>query len=177
LASFGLHSLPSQAIYTLGVNHFFTIIGVTNMATKTQTQLTTQTEWIDEMTYQAGKTIEEGKARAHKLRGYKEKTRAAISWADKQGVKADRQEVQLKTEQTKLQTDKEKSAIATTNLKGTQASGVLNEIEWRQRLVKKSYAVGINPAALSAKAIAPTTAEVIDLVGTVTSKTKVKEKS
>ncbi len=55
-----------------------------------------------------------------------------------------------------MQTDKEKKGIAETNLKGTQAAGVLNEIGWRQRLVKKSYAVGINPGSM-AKAIAPTT--------------------
>ncbi|MHC5718755.1 MAG: hypothetical protein ACYTX0_43500, partial [Nostoc sp.] len=68
-------------------------------------------------------------------------------------MKTERQETQLKTEQTKLQTDKEKLAIAQTNLKGTHAAGVLNEIGWRQRLVKKSYAVGINPGSM-AKAIA-----------------------
>lgn len=145
------------------------------MATKTQTQSTTQTEWIDEMTFQANLHIEKGKQRSNTLRGERAKTRTTKVWADKQEVKTERQETQLKTEQTKLQTDKEKLAIATTNLKGTQANGVLNEIEWRQKLVKKSYAVGINPAAMSTKAIAPTTAEVIDLVGTVTSKTKVKE--
>ncbi|MCC5667781.1 hypothetical protein LC653_28860 [Nostoc sp. CHAB 5784] len=144
------------------------------MATaKTQTQ-STQTEWIDEMTYQAGVHIEKGKQRSNTLRGERAKTRTTQVWADKQEVKTERQETQLKTEQTKLQTDKEKLAIAQTNLKGTQAAGVLNEIGWRQRLVKKSYAVGINPCSM-AKAIAPTTAEVIDLVGTVTSKTKVKE--
>lgn len=141
------------------------------MATKTTTQ---NEQWIDEMTYQANKTIEEGKARAHKLRGHKAKTRAAKNWADKQEVKADRQEVQLKTEQTNLQTDKEKLAIAQTNLKGTQAAGVLNEVGWKQRLVKKAYTVGVNPSAMSTKAIAPTESQVIDLVGTVTSKTKEK---
>jgi hypothetical protein len=146
---------------------------------KTQSQSTTQTtqteEWLDEMTFQANVHIEKGKQRSHLLRGERAKTRTAKVWADKQEVKTERQETQLKTEQTKLQTDKEKLAVATTNLKGTQASGLLNEIEWRQRLVKKSYAVGINPAAMSTKAIAPTIAEVIDLVGTVTSKIKVKE--
>lgn len=146
------------------------------MATKTQNQPTQTEEWIDEMTYQAGVHIEKGKQRSNLLRGERAKTRTAKVWADKQEVKTERQETQLKTEQTKLQTDKEKLAIAQTNLKGTQAAGVLNEIEWRQRLVKKSYAVGINPGSM-AKAIAPTTAEVIDLVGTVTSKTKVKEEA
>jgi hypothetical protein len=143
--------------------------------TKTQTQ-STQTEWIDEMTYQAGVHIEKGKQRSHTLRGERSKTKAAEKWADKQEVKVQRQEVQLETEKIKLQTDKEKKGIAETNLKGTQAAGVLNEIGWRQRLVKKSYAVGINPGSM-AKAIAPTTAEVIDLVGTVTSKTKVKQEA
>jgi hypothetical protein len=142
----------------------------------TQAQTTQIGEWIDEMTYQAGKTIEQGKARAHKLRGYKEQTRAAKSWADKQGVKADRQEVQLKTEQTNLQTDKEKLAIATTNLKGTQAAGMLNEIEWRQRLIKKSYAVGVNPTSMNTNALPPSTAQVVDLIGMVTTN-KIKEKS
>lgn len=144
------------------------------MAAKTQTQSTAQTgEWVDEMTFQANVHIEKGKQRSSLLRGERAKTRTAIVWADKQEVKTERQETQLKTEQIKLQTDKEKLAIATTNLKGTQAAGVLNEIGWRQRLVKKSYAVGINPGSM-AKVIAPTTAEVIDLVGTVTSKTRIE---
>lgn len=144
---------------------------------KNQAQSTTQTEeWLDEMTFQANVHIEKGKQRSSLLRGERAKTRTAKVWADKQEVKTERQETQLKTEQTKLQTDKEKLAIAITNLKGTQAAGVLNEVAWRQRLVKKAYTVGINPGSM-AKAIAPTTAEVIDLVGTVTSKTKVKEEA
>ncbi|WP_156481620.1 hypothetical protein [Anabaena sp. 4-3] len=144
------------------------------MATKTTTQnnQATQTEWIDEMTYQANVHIEKGKQRSHLLRGERAKTKAAEKWADKQEVKAQRQETQLETEKVKLQTDKEKLAIAQTNLKGTQAAGVLNEVEWRQRLVKKSYGVGISPTSI--KAIAPTESQVIDLVGTVTSKTKEK---
>lgn len=84
------------------------------MATKNTTDNTQgqPSEWIDEMTYEANKHIEQGKARVHKLRGYKAKTRAAKSWADKQEVKAERQEVQLKTERTNLQIDREKDAIA-----------------------------------------------------------------
>lgn len=148
------------------------------MGTKTTTTTqTTQTEWIDEMTYQANLHIEQGKQRSHKLRGERAKTKATEKWADKQEVKAQRQEVQLETEQTNLQTDKEKLAIAKTNLKGTQAAGMLNETQWKQRLVKKAYTVGINPNSMATKAIAPTTAEVIDLVGTVTSKAKVKEEA
>lgn len=147
------------------------------MATKAATQnQTTQTEWIDEMTYQAGVHIEKGKQRSHLLRGERAKTKAAEKWADKQEVKVQRQETQLETEKVKLQTDKERLAIATTNLKGTQAAGVLNETQWKQRLVKKAYTVGINPNAMTTKAIAPTTAQVVDLVGTVTSKTKTKVK-
>jgi hypothetical protein len=65
--------------------------------TKTQTQ-STQTEWIDEMTYQAGVHIEKGKQRSHTLRGERSKTKATEKWADKQEVKAQRQEVQLETE-------------------------------------------------------------------------------
>ncbi|MCC5609727.1 hypothetical protein LC612_23860 [Nostoc sp. CHAB 5834] len=56
------------------------------MATaKTQTQ-STQTEWIDEMTYQAGVHIEKGKQRSHTLRGERSKTKAAQIWADKQDI-------------------------------------------------------------------------------------------
>jgi hypothetical protein len=140
---------------------------------KTQTQSTTQTEeWVDEMTYQANLHIEKGKQRSNVLRGERAKTRKTRSWADKQEVKADRQEVQLQTEQTNLQTDKEKLAIAQTNLKGTQAAGVLNEVQWRQRLVKKAYSVGISPTSI--RAISPTDSQIIDLVGTVTSKTQEK---
>ncbi len=147
------------------------------MATKNTTNNTScqPSEWMDEMSYQAGKHIELGKARVHKLRGYKAKTRAAKAWADKQEVKAERQEVQLKTERTNLQTDKEKDAIATTNLKGTQAEGVLNQVSWAQKLTKKAYSVGVKPGTLGNKALPPSSAEVVNLVDLVRTTDAVKE--
>jgi hypothetical protein len=133
-------------------------------------------EWIDEMTYQANKHIEKGKARVHKLRGYRAQTRAAKTWADKQEVKAERQEVQLKTERTNLQIDREKDAIADTNLKGTQAEGILNKVGWAQKLTKKAYAVGVKPGTLGNNALPPSSAEVVNLVDLVRQKETVKEK-
>lgn len=132
-------------------------------------------EWIDEMTYEANKHIELGKARAQKLRGYRAKTLAATHWADKQEVKAKRQEVQLKTERTNLQIDKEKDAIADTNLKGTQAEGVLNKVGWTQKLTKKAYSVGIKPGTMG-NALPPSSAEVVNLVDLVRGTTKQKQK-
>lgn len=148
------------------------------MANKSTTQNSEgqPSEWIDEMTYQANKHIEKGKARVHKLRGYRAQTRAAKTWADKQEVKAERQEVQLGTERTNLQIDREKDAIADTNLKGTQAEGILNKVGWAQKLTKKAYAVGVKPGTLGNNALPPSSAEVVNLVDLVRSKETVKEK-
>jgi hypothetical protein len=142
----------------------------------TQNSENQPSEWIDEMTYQANKHIEKGKARVHKLRGYRAQTRAAKTWADKQEVKAERQEVQLKTERTNLQIDREKDAIADTNLKGTQAEGILNKVGWAQKLTKKAYAVGVKPGTLGNNALPPSSAEVVNLVDLVRQKETVKEK-
>ena len=154
------------------------------MATKSQTQTQTQTQstqsnWIDDMSFQASLHIEKGKQRVNILRGERSKTKKSEVWADKQEVKLEREKVQLNTEQTKLQTDKEKDAIASTNLKGTQASGVMNEVAWRQKLTKKAYEIGVNPASLtpsSQNALPPTQSAVVDLVGMVRTKTKEQEK-
>jgi hypothetical protein len=133
-------------------------------------------EWIDGMTYEANKHIEKGKARVHKLRGYRAQTEAAKLWADKQEVKVQRQGVQLKTERTNLEIDKERDGIADTNLKGTQAESVLNKVGWAQKLTKKAYSVGVKPGTLGNNALPPSSAEVVNLVDLVRQKDTVKEK-
>ncbi|MDF5733847.1 MAG: hypothetical protein PUP92_39225 [Rhizonema sp. PD38] len=146
--------------------------------TQTQTQ-STQSNWIDDMSFQASLHIEKGKQRVNILRGERAKTQKTEVWANKQEVKLEREKIQLNTEKTNLQTDKEKDAIASTNLRGTQASGAMNEIHWRQRLTKKAYAIGANPALLTPSAqnaLPPTQSTVVDLVGMVRTKTKEQEK-
>lgn len=131
----------------------------------------TKTEaWLDDMTYQASKHIEQGKQRSHLLRGEKAKTRGARAWADKQEVKADRQEVQLETQKVRLDEDKTKLQIARDDRDYLNIYQPMHRVQLTQQLVKKSYKIGANPTQVDSQvkgAIAPSTSPVVDFANKV----------
>ncbi|BDA71560.1 hypothetical protein CAL7716_057260 [Calothrix sp. PCC 7716] len=139
-----------------------------------------QTEFVDNMTYQANLHIEKGKQHAHLLRGEREKTRGAKTWAEKQKVKADRQEVQLETQQVRLDEDKLKLQVAKDERDYMRAYVPMNRVELTQKLVTKAYKIGGNPNTMHSQvrgAIAPSTTEAVNFANakvaeTVDSRTK-----
>jgi hypothetical protein len=131
-------------------------------------------EWLDDMTYQASKHIEQGKQRSHLLRGEKAKTRGAKSWADKQEIKADRQEVQLETQKVRLEEDNTKLQIAKDDRDYLKIYQPMHRVQLAQQLVKKSYKIGANPVTVDGQvrgAIASSTSPVVDFANNKTAET------
>ncbi len=126
-------------------------------------------EWLDEMTFKAQRTIEQGKQRSNILRGEREKTRGTAAWARKQKTKADRQETQATTQEIRLEEDKIKQQVAKDDRDYMKVYQPIHRTQLTQQLVKKSYKIGAHPDQFQGKekqTIAPSTAQVVEFAST-----------
>jgi hypothetical protein len=128
-------------------------------------QNSTTADWVDSTTFEASLHIEKGKQRSNILRGERYKTQKTSLWAQKQGVKRDREQVQLETQQIRLEGDKVKKTIASDDLAYLRIYQPMHRVDLGQQLVKKAYKIGANPGNVQSQvsgSLAASTTKVVD---------------